>query len=166
MKQDWTQQVRSDLADLGIQKDLSYIQAKSLFSFKNLVKTKIKEYALDMLNEIKLKHSKMDDLIYTELKIQDYLVSESISLDEKRSIFHYRTRMARFAENYRGQGPSKPCQICHLQIDSQIHTVKCFETMRFVKSIGNYEEIYTNKISSETAKMWKKIDEFRKNKLG
>ena len=99
---EWTEQVRSDLADLGIEEDLSFIQAKSLFSFKNLVKTKIKEYALDMLNEIKFKHTKMDDLIYTELKIQDYLVSESISLDEKRSIFHYGTRMARFAENYRG----------------------------------------------------------------
>ena len=31
----------------------------------NLVKTKIKEYALDMLNESKFKHSKMDGLIYT-----------------------------------------------------------------------------------------------------
>jgi hypothetical protein len=68
-KQDWTQQVRSDLADLVIREDLSFIQAKSLFSFKNLVKTKIKEYALDILNKSKSRHSKMDDLIYTELNI-------------------------------------------------------------------------------------------------
>ena len=52
------------MSDLGTREDLSLIQSKSVFSFKNLVKVKIKEYALDMLNENKFKHSKMDDLIF------------------------------------------------------------------------------------------------------
>ena len=56
-------------------------------------------------------------------------------------------------------------QVCDLHIDSQIHVVNCFETMRFVKTVGNYEDIYTNTISSETAKMFKQIDELRKNKV-
>ena len=37
-----------------------------------------------MLNEIKFKHSKMDDLIFTDLKIQEYLASESITLEEEK----------------------------------------------------------------------------------
>ena len=166
VKDDWTQQVRSDLSDLGIKEDLSFIQSKSVFSFKNLVKVKIKEYALDMLNEEKFKHSKMDNLIFTELKIQEYLVSESITLEEKRSIFQYRTRMAKFSENYRGKDPPKPCQVCLLHVDSQSHAVRCLETMRSVRTVGNYEEIFGNSISNDTAKMLKQIDDVRKNKLG
>ena len=166
VKNDWTQQIRSDLSDLGIKEDFTFIQSKSVFSFKNLVKVKIKEYALDMLNEKKFKHSKMDDLIFTELKIQEYLVSESITLEEKRSIFQYRTRMAKFSENYRGKDPPRPCQICLLHVDSQSHAVRCFETMRFVTTVGNYQEIFGNKISDDTANMLKQIDDVRNNKLG
>ena len=69
-KQDWTEQVREDLADLGINEDLSFIESKSQYCFKKLVKTKVKEFTLDLLNEKKFKHTKMD-----KLKIQDYLVS-------------------------------------------------------------------------------------------
>ena len=57
-KQDWTEQVRLDLTDLGLEKNLDLIQSKSQFSFKNLVKIKTKEFALDLLNESKYKHSK------------------------------------------------------------------------------------------------------------
>ena len=137
-------------------------------SFKKLVKIKIKEYALDKFNESKFKHSKMDDLIYTELKIQDYLISEEISVEEKRNIFHFRTRMASFSDNYKeGQSVGNPCSICRLHIDSQKHAVNCVETMKNVKKNGNYNEIFTNNISSDTAAMLLQIMEFREdNKLG
>ena len=98
-KHDWTETVKSDLIDLGIRNDFSYLESKTQISFKNLVKARIKEFALDMLNESKYEHSKMDNLLFTELKIQEYLVAENISVEQKRNIFHFRTRMATFSEN-------------------------------------------------------------------
>ena len=47
---------------------------------KNLVKIK---FALDLLNESKFRHSKMENSIYTELKIQEYLTTETMSVEGK-----------------------------------------------------------------------------------
>ena len=69
MKQnyDWTAQVKLDLEDLQIPEDLEYIKSKSKDSFKNLVKMKSLEFALNELNLKKEKHSKMQNLSYTKL---------------------------------------------------------------------------------------------------
>ena len=72
------------------------------------MKARIKEFALDRLNESKYEHSKMDNLLFTELKIQEYLVAENISVEQKRNIFRFRTRMATFSENYRGKSLRSP----------------------------------------------------------
>ena len=165
-KQDWTEQVRDDLAELGIKDDIPSIESKSQYCFKKLVKTKIKEFTLDLLNVRKFRHTKMDNLVFTELKSQDYLVSEKFSVEQKRIIFLFRTRMADYSENYRGQGPQKPCQICKFHVDSQNHSVNCAATMQNVRTKGNYEEIFSSNISIETAMMLQQIVEYRFNKLG
>ena len=41
---DWTDQVRIDLSDFGLDLDLESLKSKSKFSFKQLVKNKAKEY--------------------------------------------------------------------------------------------------------------------------
>ena len=89
--QDWTEQVRDDLAELGIQEDIPFIESKSQYCFKRLVKTKIKEFILDLLNDRKFRHTKMDNLVSTELQIQDYLVSEKFSVEQKRIGFLFST---------------------------------------------------------------------------
>ena len=165
-KQDWTEQVKEDLAELGINEDLPFIESKSQYCFKRLVKTKIKEFTLDFFNDRKFKHTKMDNLVFTELKIQDYLVSEKLSVEQKRIIFLFRTRMADYSENYRGQGPQKPCQICQLHVDSQTHSVNCSLTMKHVRTQGNYNEIFSSNISIETATMLQQIVAYRDKKLG
>ena len=58
------------------------------------------EYALDWLNQKNFEHTKMDNLVYTELQIQDYLLDEHISTEQKRNIFKFRTMMSDFAGNY------------------------------------------------------------------
>ena len=166
VKQDRSEQIKTDLEDLGIKPNLEEIEAKSKMSFKKMVKTKIMEFALDKLNLSKFKHSKMDNLLYTELKIQDYLVSEDISVKQKRILFQFRTRMSNFAENYRGPNPPVPCKICCMHVDSQNHAVNCVETMKNVKETGKYDDIFTTNIPAGTAVMIERILEFRENKLG
>ena len=89
--QDWIEQVRDDLAELGIQEDIPFIESKSQYCFKRIVKTKIKEFILDLLNDRKFRHTKMDNLVSTELQIQDYLVSEIFSVEQKRIVFLFST---------------------------------------------------------------------------
>ena len=42
VKGDWTEQLRIDLEDFGIQENLDWIKSKSVHSFKRLVKKKAK----------------------------------------------------------------------------------------------------------------------------
>ena len=72
-KDDWTIQVKQDLKHFEIKMDLEEIGEMSIYSFKKLVKLKSKEYALEYLLKLKSKHSKMANLEYIELKLQNYL---------------------------------------------------------------------------------------------
>ena len=165
-KDDWTEQVKVDLKDLGILEDFSYIRSFTETAFKNMVKRKIKEFALDDLNEKKFEHSKMDNLVFTELKMQEYLLSGEITTAQKRNIFRYRTRMADYSENYPEGNTTKPCKVCHMHTDCQAHAVSCYETLKSVTKKGKYGEIFSNKISRDTAIMLEQIMEIRKNKMG
>ena len=66
---DWTEQVKMDLIDFGIEVDLQLIKSKSTEVFKSLVKGKAYEYAFDNLMEKKEEHSKLEHLFYYQLGI-------------------------------------------------------------------------------------------------
>ena len=59
--------VKVDLEDLNIPCSFEYIENKSKDTFKRIVKTKAKEYALRLLIKKQESHSKMENLNYTEL---------------------------------------------------------------------------------------------------
>ena len=63
-KDDWTEQAAEDLKDLEIEKNFKYFKATSKIKFKEIVKLKAKEHALDRLNGEKFKHSKMENLVF------------------------------------------------------------------------------------------------------
>ena len=63
------------------------MQAKSKDAFKKLVSGKAKEYALNKLNNKKLTHSKLEKLEYFELSTQCYLLSENLSVEDKKKRF-------------------------------------------------------------------------------
>ena len=131
--------------------------------FKKMVKVKICEFALDQLNEEKFSHSKMDNLVFTELKLQDYLISEKMTVKQKRNIFLFRVRMADYGENYPNRSILPiPCRMCHLHRDCQAHSVSCQETMNNIRTRGNYNEIFSNSISEDTAIMIEEILETRR----
>ena len=74
-RNEWTEQVKLDLAEFEIWEDLNWIKGKSEFSFKKLVKTRAHELALEM----NPRKGKMRNLFYTELKIQEYLKDDRIT---------------------------------------------------------------------------------------
>ena len=165
-KDDWTESVLQDLSDFEIKADFQALGNMAKSTFKNLVKSKGKEYTLDQMNLKKFEHSKMDNLVYTDLKTQDYLLSTDISTEQKRNIFLFRTRMADFSENFKNSNIDEPCRMCYQFRDSQVHAINCFETMKHVSTKGNINEVYTSNISRETAIIITHIAKVRKNKLG
>ena len=64
---------------------MEFLRSKSINSFKRIVKIKTKEYALNYLLELKSKHTKLDNLVYTELRLQKYLKTDDIPVHEAKT---------------------------------------------------------------------------------
>ena len=99
---DWTEQAKIDFEDFRIDLDIEILQRKSKESFKNDTKLKATEYELERLLEIKGKHTKMQNLNYAELKMQEYLKMKGMSTQMAQCLFKWRVRMAPFGQNFRG----------------------------------------------------------------
>ena len=164
-KDDWTTQVQEDLKDFEIDLSLEEMKSKSKNSFKRLVKIKAKEYALDNLLNLKEKHKKMENLDYTELKLQNYLKDSEIPPNEARNLYRFRTRAANFKENCKNSYLSTACPLCFVQPDTQVHSVKCTVVNEKVKVEGNYNDIFDEKIPSEISKTLLRIMQLRENLL-
>ena len=124
-KGDWTLQVKKDLDDLGMTNDIDKLKMTAREAFKKIVKNRAKSFAFKSLVDMKGKCSKLEKLNYVELKPQNYLKSSDFSYDEKRVIFEYRTRMARFSENFKAGNIPSLCPLCSNHSDSQFMIMNC-----------------------------------------
>ena len=142
-----------------------YIESKSAEVFKKLVKRRAKEYALEVLQTKKLKHTKMDNVTYRDLEMQDYFSSDQIDNNQKRTVFKLRTRMERFGENFRGGRDHVMCPICELHLDSQDLSLQCPEVRNEFNCTGDIREIYGEGMRKEIVQTISKVIEFRRNKI-
>ena len=69
---DWTKEIRLNLEEFGIPCDFEYIKSIPKLSLKQQIKRRAKELALNILREKQETHSKMSQLYYSELKLQEY----------------------------------------------------------------------------------------------
>ena len=79
---DWTIQVKEDLEDFNILGELDYLEGISSNSSKTLIKKRSKEYALDKFLKLKRKHQKLDNLHFSEIKLQGYLELKDFNLED------------------------------------------------------------------------------------
>ena len=164
-RNEWTEQVKADLKELGIGDDLSWIMKKSKMSFKSLVKKQVRELALFKLSQKKQGHSKMSNLNYTNLEIQEYLKKKDITPTQAKIVFKFRTRMEKFSENFKGGKPTKQCPICTETEDTQEHSFKCKVINMNIQVEGNLSDIFTLDIDKKTAKTLESIVKFRESYL-
>ena len=160
---DWTEQIKLDVEDFGIPCNFEYIKSKSINSFKKLVKAKAKQYALNLLIEKQKKHSKMKNLSYTELAMQEYFKIEGISTKQAQNVFKWRVRMAPLGENFRGNEKLKMCPLCLSHPDNQTMIFKCESLKNRMKMECEFEDLYSNNITLKTAITITKIEELREN---
>ena len=115
---------------------------------------------VDLLGK-KEKHKKMKNLKYTKLEMQGYFKKEDISPSQARIIFKFRTRMAKFSENFKGGKPTKQCPVCTSSTDNQSHSFRCPVIVDNLKISGSLEDVYEETIPNETAITLENIIKFR-----
>ena len=102
----------------------------------------------------------MEKLNYKELKTQNYLKDTEITVDEAKNLFRFRTRVARYKDNMKISYLVTACPVCCVQLDTQEHSVQCSGVTDNIKVMGNYQDIFSENISSDIAKTLLKISKF------
>ena len=75
---------------------------------------------------------------YDELKMQDYLISKELSIDEKRTVFKLRCRVTEVKRNYRNKYPlNLLCPLCgqHEDTESKLTCMKIKECLPEISSV-------------------------------
>ena len=61
----------------------------------------------------------MKDLKYESIKIQKYFTRSDLSIEQKKLLFKFRTRMSDFGENYRAGRDKVICPLRESHMDNQ-----------------------------------------------
>ena len=112
-----------------------------------------------------MKHSKMSNVNYHSLKMQNYFSRSDISIQDKKTIFKYRIRMEPFGENFRGGAAAILCPLCHTHLDNQEMSFQCPIIKKEIDIKGNLNDIYKENIKIETIETIIKISRYRTKKL-
>ena len=164
-RNEWTEQVRKDLKDFDLIEDLEWIKTKSKLTFKTLVKIKAREIAFTYLNNKKATHSKLKNLFYVELEIQQYLKDKKITRKQAHILFRFRTRMANYWDNFKGSQYNPVCPVCNdaNSVDTQQHSFQCNVLAQYVEVNGKYEDIFYSKVDNKLAETVENITKLREN---
>ena len=159
---DWVLQVQRDLQDFQIVMDLDEISSYSKDSFKRLVKSRGEAYTFAELSKIQALHSKLKNLNYVDISIRQYFQDENLTVDEKITVFKYRTRMAKYGNNFKqGKSVVQKCPVCLSHIDNQELSFHCSFILKKIEITNTYEDIFIEAIDKNLAETLTKIDQIR-----
>ena len=137
---------------------------KSEYVFKKELRKKIKSSALKYLKNIIIEkdHSKMEKLKYESLTMQSYFLSKFINKNEAQQLFMFRTRMARFANNFRNGSAYIKCPLCNEvnSIDSEVHSLSCEEIIKLLPEITTKTITVNNFYSNNVQDLKKTVNIF------
>ena len=110
--------------------------------------------ALKLLNKIKKKHSKVVNVDYLQLKMQNYLKGNRTKISQNMAeiIFCLRSRVTKVKMNYKGSFENLECEVCKEDKESQKHIIQ--ECKKIIKMKGNSEKDINVKQQIEIAKQF------------
>ena len=154
-RNDWINSVEKDFKELDIMLTFEDIKALSKQQFKTFVDKTIEQKALEYLNKIKLKHSKVLHIEHTSLNLQEYLQPQNIqNIPLAKFIFHARTRMLDVRMNFRNKYKNDDIK-CPLKCDTeddQKHLLECDKIMSNLIStpeIAKYEDLFAKDVTKQ-----------------
>ena len=149
VKDDLATTFANDLELCGITLTMTEISRMKKPKFRKLVNTQIRNMAKEYLINLKMKHSKMDQ-ISDSYRIENYLKSSNISTEEKITLFKFRTRMIDVKCNFKNQyGENLTCYFCSYE-DTQSHILSCKELIGDINISGvQYSHIFSDLITEQ-----------------
>ena len=134
-------------------KQISQLSKQKL---KIIVKNKIKDAALNYLNEVKRKHSKMQSLSYETYQLQEYLHSPLFNNESRNLLFRLRTRTVHGIRcDFKGMYSDTSCPVGCGQSDTLQHIITCVVLKSFYRSTDisicdtKYEDIFSDNIKKQ-----------------
>ena len=104
--------------------------------------------------------------MYSKLNMQKYLELENLNKNEAQTLFKYRTRMAKFGENFRRKNSFVICPLCHTHLDSQkMNYENCPILQKNIKIPGEYENIFNTYVPKYVVQALMDIEKFREEFL-
>ena len=149
---DWGQACIKNLEELGIRMSMKDIENSNEESFRSMIRMKIEEIALDHLNKLKMKHSKVLHITHPRLEMQEYLKANDHNVQESKFLFALRSRMVDVRANYREKYFVTICPCCHLEEDSQEHLLICYkleENRSIVRTSPNYQDLFCSDVTKQ-----------------
>ena len=166
VKNDWTEEVKLNLIEFKLNQNWENLKEVSYNVFKNRVEKMGQQLEFERLMKIKVFKSKLSSLNYYELKIQDYLNMDKISLDQALAIFAFRTRMVSCDGNYKSGIQVNNCPLCSTHLDLQELLFECSHLKKIMVIQGNYTDVFGDGITYSLAKtlrnIWIYREEYRK----
>ena len=117
-----------------------------MHELKSVLKSSVRKEAFKYLLECQKDKSKIKDIKYSSLKIQDYLgYQRSTTIKEKCLLFKARTRMMDFKSNFKLGQTNLSCSRCGTGEESQRHVLSCPAVMpgdtSLVSDTISYEDL-------------------------
>ena len=144
---DWVKTVTDDIKEIDLKMNFKDIQKMSEKSFKNLVKSKVKVAAFEFLIKIQATKSKLRNIKYKTLELQNYLKpGNSMTIQDKSFIFEVRSRMLPVKCNFKTGQSDLKCRKCDIDDEDQQHLLTCTaleeNTLLPYSEIPEYEMLF------------------------
>ena len=151
---DYAELVQKDAIEISLDiKDENEIKAMKMDNYKTKVKGKIREAALKYLNNLKSKHTKMQNLKYDKLELAKYMVSPLFDHEDVKLLLALRTRTVRgIKTDFRGMFVDADCPLGCAHQDTIPNILTCPVIIAHRKSnnaaLGSiqYEDIFSSDI--------------------
>ena len=101
------------------------IEKKEKITFRKILKEKIKDEAFEFLKNQQLNQEKIKDIIYKELKIQDYLADGDRNISVSKMIFKARGKTLDIKSQKRWKYDDLQCTGCSQKIESGEEIMQC-----------------------------------------
>ena len=167
-KGDWGQSCQKNLAELEIEMGFEEIERTKLSRFRNLVRTRTAIEALNNLNKIKEKHSKVLHIVHKNIEIEKYLTGNNLSAQEGKFLFALRTRMLELRANYKEKYLDINCPLCEESEDTQAHMLHCSDLItagEIVKFLPEYQNIFGTDFTKQIEVARLLMERYQKRKL-
>ena len=131
---------------------MTEIEQKIEEGFRHLVRKKTEEKALEHLNKVKSKHTKVMHIAHSKLSMQAYLEANQHSIQERKFLFALRSRMVDVRVNYRDKYFVTICPCCKMEEDSQEHLLSCHmlvDAGTIVRQSPDYQDLFSNNLERQ-----------------